>query len=101
MGRKHLSKFLATTGLVLDIKEILIVLGVPTMLTGAGGSLLWYLVHIPMIFWVLILLGAFLLFIAITIKIVSCLRKIDVPNKKGILNAIAVYENRARDAFRY
>ena len=100
MGRKYLSKFLAITGLVLDTKEILIILGVPTIMTGVGGTFLWYLVHIPTIFWILILLGVFLLFIAITIKIVSSLRKVNVPNKRDLLDAIAEYESRARDAFR-
>ncbi len=100
MGRKNLSKILAITGLVLDTKEILIILGVPTLVTGVGGALLWYLVHIPIVFWVLFLLGVFLLFIAITIKIVSSLRKIDIPNKREILDAIAEYESRARDAYR-
>jgi len=99
MGRRHLSKFLAITGLVLDIKEILVILGVPIAMMGIGGVILWFFTHVPTVYLVLILLGIFLLCVAIIMKVVSSLRKINVPNKQKLLDAIANYELRARDVF--
>ena len=68
-------------------------------MTALLGGFAWVLSAIPVWAKVLACIGIFLLIYALILRIVSGVRRRDIPNKRELLNAIADYETKARNAF--